>query len=229
MALLDEILTWATQDLKQWQSDAVRRLFQKVELDATDFEELALMLKASKGLKLGPNEFAIAPIPLAATHLPAINRHGPPVVLEGLHSLKSVNRLAKDQRLNFLPRGLTVIYGDNGAGKSGYSRVLKSACRARVKDEAVLPDARESELFHDIPQATFVATIDGKSVDIAWRADVDPPPELSSVAVLDTRCARAYTDKEGAERVNDFAAPLVINLLCRTVSCSGRWSPMVVG
>ncbi len=32
-----------------------------------------------------------------------------------------------------------------------------------------------------------------------------------------------------AERVNDFAAPTVINLLCRTVSCSGRWSPMVVG
>ena len=32
-----------------------------------------------------------------------------------------------------------------------------------------------------------------------------------------------------AERVNDFAAPGVMNLLRRVVSFSGWWSPMVVG
>ena len=32
-----------------------------------------------------------------------------------------------------------------------------------------------------------------------------------------------------AERVNDFAAPVVMNLLCRAGSFSGRWSPVMVG
>lgn len=36
---------------------------------------------------------------------------------------------------------MTVIYGDNGSGKSGYSRVLKRACRTRDQMEAIHPNA----------------------------------------------------------------------------------------
>ena len=32
-----------------------------------------------------------------------------------------------------------------------------------------------------------------------------------------------------AERVNDFAAPFVMNLLCKSLAYSGRQSPMAVG
>ena len=35
--------------------------------------------------------------------------------------------------------------------------------------------------------------------------------------------------RDAAERVNDFAAPVVMNLLCRTGSFSGRWSPVMAG
>ena len=52
MALLDDILVWATDELKPWQSDAVRRLFQSIELSDVDFHELMQMLKASKGLQV---------------------------------------------------------------------------------------------------------------------------------------------------------------------------------
>lgn len=43
--------------------------------------------------------------------------------------------------------------------------------------------------------------------------------------------ARDSMDEQGApaERVNDFAAPGVMNLLRRVLSISGRRSPMVVG
>ena len=36
-------------------------------------------------------------------------------------------------------------------------------------------------------------------------------------------------EEDGAERVNDFAAPGVMNLLRRVLSFSGWWSAMVVG
>ena len=47
---------------------------------------------------------------------------------------KGVNALAEDQTLKFAP-GLTIVYGDNGAGKTGYIRILKQACRARGQEE----------------------------------------------------------------------------------------------
>lgn len=51
----------------------------------------------------------------------------------------AVNQLAPDQTLSFAAKGITVVYGDNGAGKSGYARLLKRACRAR-HSEVILPN-----------------------------------------------------------------------------------------
>jgi len=36
-------------------------------------------------------------------------------------------------------------------------------------------------------------------------------------------------DSEAAERVNDFAAPDVINLVCRAVVCGDWLSPLLAG
>jgi hypothetical protein len=182
MAVLQEILAWATTELVPWQSDAIRRLFQKVNLEEADFLELGQMLRAHNGL---PQHEAPVPTPLAQEHLPTTNEAAEPVVLQALHSLQHVNRLAANQRLTFVSPGLTVIHGDNGAGKSGYSRVIKSACRARVKDDPVLPDARQHQVLHETPQAVFTISQAGVKTDVAWRHDAPAPAQLATVAVLD--------------------------------------------
>ena len=48
--------------------------------------------------------------------------------------------LAREQTLEFQPAGLTVIYGDNASGKSGYARILKKVCRARAAEKPILPN-----------------------------------------------------------------------------------------
>ncbi|MGR4872222.1 hypothetical protein ACIPRI_25510 [Variovorax sp. LARHSF232] len=210
MALLDDMLVWSAKELKDWQSDAVRRLFQKVTLDDGDYSDLLLMLKSTKGV---PLEAVPKAVPLAAEHLPASGGAGTPIVLEALHSLKHVNRLADDQRLVFLPKGMTVVFGENGAGKSGYSRVIKNACRARLKDEPVLPNAENKDHLKEIPEAIFtVSRGDGISVDIPWKAREAAPDELASVAILDTRCARAYTNQEGELIFAPYGLDIVADL-----------------
>ena len=195
MALLDDMLAWSAKELRDWQSDAVRRLFQKVTLDDSDYAELLLMLKASRGVSV---ENVPKAVPLAAEHLPSLGPAGNPLVLEALHSLKHVNRLADAQRLVFLPNGLTVVFGENGAGKSGYSRVIKSACRARIKDEPVLPNAGDKDNLKATPEGAFtIVRPDGVRTDVAWKANQAAPDDLASIAILDTRCARAYTNQEG--------------------------------
>jgi hypothetical protein len=56
-----------------------------------------------------------------------------PVSLLSIFHHRGVNALAEDQTLRFAPN-VTVVYGDNAAGKTGYIRILKSACRARGQE-----------------------------------------------------------------------------------------------
>lgn len=210
MALLQDILRWATDELLPWQSDAVRRLIQKGTLDESDFADLAKMLRSHNGLAV---EDAPAPVRLAEEHLPVQEpAQAEPLVLTALQNLEHVNRLAPKQKLNFVARGLTVIHGDNGAGKSGYSRVIKAACRARVKEDPVLPDARQHELLHETPSATFIVYHNGTAYPVGWVANKPAPAELASVAILDTKCARAYTDQEGELIFAPFGLDTVENL-----------------
>lgn len=128
MALLNDILKW-TETLPEWQRDAERRLLQKEEgLSDDDYTELYILLKAAHGL---PNPDELKAEPLADEHLPAEIKPGETVILKAMRELKNVNRIAPDQTLIFAENGITVIYGGNASGKSGYARVMKCACRAR--------------------------------------------------------------------------------------------------
>lgn len=120
--------------------------------------------------------------------------------LLAIKDLANVNALVQGGTLPIAPAGLTVIYGENGAGKSGYSRVLKHACRARDCREPILPDAKLDPKNVGVAQAAFEVLIDGHSVDLAWKYEAASPEPLSDISIFDAHCARAYIDNHG-----DFA------------------------
>lgn len=60
------------------------------------------------------------------------------VDLAAVADLRGVNALVDGQRLNFATAGITVIYGDNGSGKSGYARLIKAMVNARHRS-GILP------------------------------------------------------------------------------------------
>ncbi len=189
MALLDDILAW-TKTLPEWQQDAARRLFQKPGgLSEQDYSELYSLLKASHNLPIEGNP---APTPLSQDHLPASSSSGSGFVLKGLRDLKHVNCIAPNQVLSFAPTGMTVIYGGNGSGKSGYARVLKRACRARDRKEPVLPDATDPAETNSTPEAVLDIEVGGSPVEVRWTGAGDAPAALAPVGVFDCLCARLY-------------------------------------
>ena len=193
MSLLTNILVWATANLSPWQRDALRRLFQKQELAAQDFDDLYAMMKSARDL---PDVQNRQPVPLAQEHLPAQLSTSEPIILKAVRDLKYVNRIAEGQQLAFVPKGITVVYGANASGKSGYSRVLKRACRARDLLETVHPDASDAKASKKIPEAIFDIEVGGHPKSLNWKRDAAPPDELSTIAVFDARCARAYLDEQ---------------------------------
>jgi len=209
MSLFDNILSWASAELKDWQRDALRRLVQKQELAPQDIEDLYAMLKSAHGLSDPKNR---RPVPLAKEHLPAQMGGASPVILRALRDLKHVNRIAPGQKLEFAPNGITVIYGGNASGKSGYSRVLKQACRARDLSETIHPDAFDANAAANVPEATFDIEVKGNVTPRTWKRGETPPDELSTISVFDGRCARAYLDTEQDAAYLPYGLDIVENL-----------------
>ena len=152
--------------------------------------------RAGNRLTDSGNPLELTPEPLKAAHLPTVVQADEKVVLKAIRDLVHVNRIAPGQKLNFAPSGMTVIYGGNGSGKSGYVRVMKRACRARDQAEKVHPDAHDTAVQNRVPKAIFDIEVNGTSKPLHWTANSDSPDELAAISVFDSHCARAYLTTE---------------------------------
>lgn len=192
MSVLREILHWA-ETLPDWQSDALRRLFATPVLSPQDQADLGALLKAKHGI---PDPEQRTAIRLNANQVPVAATAHQRVTLVAMRDLHNVNAIAERQRLEFGGTGITVVYGDNGSGKSGYARVLKRACRARDQTEPILPDARQpaAEAVH--AEAVFELSAEGVTQEAKWVDGEAAPEVLSTLSLFDARCARAYVDEE---------------------------------
>jgi len=209
MSLLNDILKW-TETLPNWQRDAARRLLlNESGLSDADYSELYALLKKENGIEV---DSELAACPLAREHLPAETAVGENVVLLALRELENVNRIPSDHALKFAESGMTVIYGGNGSGKSGYARVMKHACRARDQSEPIHPNAHDPSAKAKIPTAKFDLKVGGCSEEVVWVRDSISPDRLSKISVFDSRCARSYVTAEKDVAYLPYGLDIVENL-----------------
>ncbi len=131
-----------------------------------------------------------------------------PVTLLAVHDLHNVNALVPDQRLEFSKQA-TAVFGSNGAGKSGYARLLGYVGFTRG-DKDVLPDAQVSEQANAPRSAMIELLVDGKSQTLEVQFD-KAYPELSSVYVFDSTSVHVHLT--GSNRLS--FAPLGLDCLTR--------------
>ncbi len=218
MNVLARIVEWAN-DLPLWQSDAVRRFLTQDALSPDEEIELCRMLKAAHGLD-DPQNPAPQPQPVSTNCISSPDCKQDVTLLE-LHSLKNVNALAQGQSLKFAPDGITVVYGGNGAGKSGYARVLKRACHAREKKETILPNVH-SQTARGKAEAVFELIVDGNHVQERWvNGNVNPTP-LSQFAVFDSHCARVFVDEANEVVYIPYGLDVFVKLAALCKVCKER-------
>lgn len=180
-AALADLVTWA-EKRPAWQKDALRRLVTGEELDNTALTELA-------ELCLDPNRLYQ---PISQVHVATETILGEAVSLISIKNPIAINALASQQELSFEPSGLTVIYGDNGSGKSGYVRVLKHACRSR--DEK-FPIHRDLEDNSETPQSAEIVFVRGTNIEtFNWTPNDQPNRDLPSVSIFDSRSASIHVE-----------------------------------
>ena len=182
----NEILTWSSSR-PMWQRDALRRLTEKGELDETDIVELANLCKSFHGL-----HDRMSPSPLSEDHIPQPGGATKSISLESLTHHIGVNALAKQQTIQFGAQ-LTVVYGNNATGKSGYTRILKRVCRARGAEE-VLGNIMSGSTPR-CPSATIKFKVDGEPKHVQWDDSPSSDRILSRISVFDRHCASVYIAK----------------------------------
>ncbi len=209
MTVLEDILNWS-RERPAWQRDALRRLVEKSELADDDVAALTEICKAAHGLAEPQAGTA-----LDQAHLPNKDAARGAVALESIFHHEGVNALAQDQTLKFGPR-LTVVYGDNGAGKTGYTRILKTACRAR---------GREQILGNVVAGAAPPRQI----VSIKYRVEYEPDARewtgqaddnfIARVSVFDTQSASVYLKEKTDVAFRPFGLDLFDKLVqaCKAV------------
>ncbi len=113
------------------------------------------------------------------------------LVLQSIKDINNVNALAEGQEIKIGPR-LTLIYGNNGSGKSGYVRLLNNVFSSRG-DKEILPNVFNATSGE--PECKFTFTRTEEPYDLVFPADRGCY-EFAQFAVFDTKSVREHLEKE---------------------------------
>jgi hypothetical protein len=145
------------------------------------------------GLFLRDNNLADASepaieVPSAITGRPAC-ADPVPIWLKRVGDLQGVNALPTTAELTFSP-ALTVIYGANGVGKTGFTRILSNICFSRTQPP-ILPNIYDDQ--PSVHPTANVLVVDGaqRETTIVFH-DSTEYADLKRIAVFDSAVARTH-------------------------------------
>jgi energy-coupling factor transporter ATP-binding protein EcfA2 len=200
--VVDQIRAWATQ-LAYWEQMALEMVATGKGLTEVNYQVLLDYCMQDAGLVQMPKRPKIEFSRNSASDTRATYR------LERLFNLRNVNALPTGQELHFGPQ-LTVVYGDNGAGKTGYARPLGSAAFARG-DRDVLPNAALPQNPNLIPQADIEVSQDGTRTVVTWTRG-QPCAELQGFYVFDNSSLSIHLTRSNPLSISPAGLSLLTRL-----------------
>ena len=114
--------------------------------------------------------------------------------LVSLANIEGVNALAADQELDFDPK-LTVLFGQNGSGKTGYARILKRISAVRTAED-ILPNVHTACFDSPpSPSATIQYRQSGADSSVIWENESGLAP-FTRISVFDASAVSLHVDSD---------------------------------
>ena len=209
-----DIISWS-KSLSPWKQDALRRLALSSQIGASDQDELIDQIRVEAGLSIKLSAPTTS-VPLLVSHISSATTQGT-IAIKAITDVQSVNQLTPAAELKFQPHGLTVIYGTNGSGKSGFVRIFRSACRSRIQDAKKLKILSDVYGSSSAPQSAKIIIENNKTEEtVHWSEASVPESSLQQVAVFDSQSAQIYIDAGNQIQFLPLGLdlPLRFNSLC---------------
>lgn len=177
----DQIFEWV-HGFDPWKQELFLHASAEPELSAETINQVADFLLSQGGEEKGLRA-------VKRDDLPGAQGADQPMVIRSLSDLVNVNAIAENQTLTFAPQGLNIVFGKNGAGKTGYSRVLKHAGRTLYR-ETVLTNIKKDG--GPGPSATVAITIGDEQHDVHLDLEKPAPGVLGRICISDSRAGTEY-------------------------------------
>jgi len=192
-SVFEEIYQWGSA-LSPWKQDALRRLLQKSGASQQDHTEIMMLCKQTHGADLF-GSVPPTPVPLSeATNCVAVDTEKS-VQLLGIEKPQNINALCSEQELTFSADGLTIVFGYNASGKSGYGRILRNVCRGRKKAPTLKPNVL-AKTSGGQQSVTFKYRSNGNDGTESWQVGKQSPAVLSSISIFDSECASVHVTQK---------------------------------
>jgi outer membrane murein-binding lipoprotein Lpp len=198
LAIEDDIAQWAS-GRPAWQQTVLVALAGGKTYDGNGIRELANALRTGQ-------DFPSATLKASDLGGPQATKT---VRLLGVRNATDVNALAANHHLTFGSEGLTVVYGDNGSGKSGYARLIKAAVGA-LHHQPIHPNVFAGVAAGG-PAAEIDLDVDGTAVPASWPDGL--VPELSAIDFYDEACGDSYLGGETEMTYRPAALALLDGLI----------------
>jgi hypothetical protein len=175
---------WAKK-LKSWQRQILAFAVQHGRLSPEQIETVYMLFLEEHGLT---QKEPRAPIALDVSGRP-VDALSEKFRLERVDELAGINALPAGAALTFGPC-LTIIYGRNGAGKSGFARIFANACFSRHKPKILCNIYEEGA--QPEPTARFSFSLNGVAQPLIFFSIGKDFPELKRLSFFDTAVARFH-------------------------------------
>lgn len=113
------------------------------------------------------------------------------IELQSIKDIENVNALLPGQEIE-INKNLTIVYGNNGTGKSGYIRLLNNAFYNSRGDKNILANVFSDDVTGE-PTCKFIFKSNGSTFDKFYPAD-NNCYEFSQYSVFDTQSVKVHLD-----------------------------------
>lgn len=211
---LIELESWF-KDRPVWMQNALKLIVHNGQIGKDDLKELVTQCKAEAGIYETAPQTSTPKEPIHVSLDVAPTQHN--IRLRAIFDLKGINALSPRNPLEFNDGPLTLIYGQNASGKSGYIRVLKH-CSGQRKPGALLKDVFSKT--NETQSCKFKFAINGAEKEAQWQLSTGPVDELRALQVYDSNSASLYINEENETAYEPFALSLFSQLteICGTLN-----------
>jgi energy-coupling factor transporter ATP-binding protein EcfA2 len=201
MPILDEIETFFAGQ-PEWQRRGYEALRSGQVVNGTLVGELAVLCITDASTQ-----------PMKPKKTPQTSATGAPpdavpeVRLLGIENVQHINRLAAQQTLKLAADGLTIVYGDNGAGKTGYGRIVRQVCQARGEKPLL-----RSSVYEDgghIGSAEIVFSVNGNEERTTISTGHQQTGSLRHFSIFDSAAAGILVNEQNATAFRPFGLDLL--------------------
>lgn len=196
----------------KWLQTAAQRLIES-KAQATE-PELDALTTLCLGEATGQNSLPFAAVVPGSISQAAIR---PKLRIRDLSEVRGVNRIKDRAALSFGSGDLTLVYGANGSGKTGFSRLLKQICGSRAREE-IHPNVFDKAA--QACEAKISISVEDALHEIEWKLSAGPLPPLRDVHIFDTKTASNYVASQNEARYEPSRMRFITALIrtCDSVS-----------